>query len=135
MYLFTSEAVSPGHPDKCADIVADSYVRVVNEMPSRKILVTGKCRWTSLQNRTTKIEEKQMLLDVIEVEPKDDFLLLLKFENGEQKEFDCKPLFDKKPFQKLQDKSFFNRAKVMFGTVGWPDEIDIAPETLYIDSK
>lgn len=26
MYLFTSEAVSAGHPDKCADIVADSVV-------------------------------------------------------------------------------------------------------------
>lgn len=26
MYLFTSESVSPGHPDKCADIVADSVV-------------------------------------------------------------------------------------------------------------
>ncbi|MCI6579516.1 MAG: S-adenosylmethionine synthetase N-terminal domain-containing protein, partial [Campylobacter sp.] len=22
MYLFTSEVVSPGHPDKCADIIA-----------------------------------------------------------------------------------------------------------------
>jgi S-adenosylmethionine synthetase len=26
MYLFTSEAVSPGHPDKCADIVSDTIV-------------------------------------------------------------------------------------------------------------
>lgn len=26
MYLFTSEVVSPGHPDKCADIIADSVV-------------------------------------------------------------------------------------------------------------
>ncbi|MBD3790058.1 MAG: methionine adenosyltransferase [Campylobacterales bacterium] len=26
MYLFTSEAVSAGHPDKCADIIADSIV-------------------------------------------------------------------------------------------------------------
>ncbi len=26
MYLFTSESVSPGHPDKCADIIADSLV-------------------------------------------------------------------------------------------------------------
>ena len=25
-YLFTSEVVSPGHPDKCADIIADSIV-------------------------------------------------------------------------------------------------------------
>ncbi|MFA6191052.1 MAG: DUF2442 domain-containing protein [Sulfurimonas sp.] len=75
-----------------------------------------------------------MLIDVINVKPKDDFMLLLKFENGEEKEFDCKPLFDKKPFQKLQDKYFFNKAKVEFGTVVWPDEIDIAPETLYLES-
>ena len=26
MYLFTSETVSAGHPDKCADIIADSIV-------------------------------------------------------------------------------------------------------------
>jgi len=26
MYLFTSESVSPGHPDKCADIIADTIV-------------------------------------------------------------------------------------------------------------
>ena len=25
-YLFTSEVVSPGHPDKCADIIADSIL-------------------------------------------------------------------------------------------------------------
>ena len=76
-----------------------------------------------------------MLIDVIGVIPKDNFLLLLEFENGEKKEFDCKTLFDKKPFHKLQDRYFFNRAKVSFGTVAWSDEIDIAPETLYLDSK
>lgn len=26
MYLFTSEVVAPGHPDKCADIISDSIV-------------------------------------------------------------------------------------------------------------
>ena len=76
-----------------------------------------------------------MLIDVIDVKPQNDFLLLLEFENGEKKEFDCKTLFDKKPFHKLQDKYFFNRAKVSFGTVAWSDEIDIAPETLYLDSR
>lgn len=74
-----------------------------------------------------------MLIDVIDVKPKDDYLLFLEFENGEKKEFDCKTLFDKKPFQVLQDKRFFKRAKVAFGTVVWSDEIDIAPETLYIE--
>ena len=76
-----------------------------------------------------------MLIDVIDVKPQNDFLLLLEFENGEKKEFDCKTLFDKKPFHKLQDKYFFNKAKVSFGTVAWLDEIDIAPETLYLDSR
>jgi S-adenosylmethionine synthetase len=32
MYLFTSEVVSPGHPDKCADIIADAIVdRLITE--------------------------------------------------------------------------------------------------------
>jgi hypothetical protein len=75
-----------------------------------------------------------MLIDVINVKPKDNFMLLLKFENGEEKEFDCKPLFDKKPFQKLKDKYFFDKAKIEFGTVVWSDDIDIAPETLYLES-
>ncbi len=76
-----------------------------------------------------------MLIDVINVKPKNDFLLLLEFENGEIKEFDCKKLFDKKPFQTLRDKHFFQKVRVEFGTVVWSDEIDIAPETLYLESK
>ncbi|MBL0687521.1 MAG: DUF2442 domain-containing protein [Sulfurospirillum sp.] len=76
-----------------------------------------------------------MLLDIIDVKPKDNFLLFLTFENGEKKEFDCKPLFDKKVFKPLREKYFFNKAKVLYGTVVWNDEIDISPETLYIDSK
>lgn len=76
-----------------------------------------------------------MLLDIIDVKPQDNFLLLLKFENGEEKEFDCKPLFDKKVFKPLRKKHFFLKAKVSFGTVAWTNEIDISPETLYIDSK
>lgn len=76
-----------------------------------------------------------MLIDVIDVKPLDDFLLLLKFENGEEKEFDCKTLFDKKPFQVLKDIHFFKKAKNAFGTVVWSDEIDISPETLYLESR
>lgn len=76
-----------------------------------------------------------MLNDVISVKAKDDFLLYLEFENGEKREFDCKALFDKKPFQVLKDKDVFKKAKVAFGTVVWSDVLDIAPETLYLDSK
>ena len=47
MFLFTSESVSPGHPDKCADIISDSIVdRYLQEDPNAKVaaevLIAGK---------------------------------------------------------------------------------------------
>ncbi|MDR1554957.1 MAG: methionine adenosyltransferase [Campylobacteraceae bacterium] len=47
MYLFTSEVVSPGHPDKCADIIADSIVdRILQVDPNGRVasevFVAGK---------------------------------------------------------------------------------------------
>ncbi|WP_320036215.1 methionine adenosyltransferase [Campylobacterota bacterium DY0563] len=46
-YLFTSEVVSPGHPDKCADIIADSIVDrlIIEDKQSRvasEVFVAGK---------------------------------------------------------------------------------------------
>ncbi len=47
MYLFTSEAVSPGHPDKCADIIADTIVdRLLQLDPDARVatevFISGK---------------------------------------------------------------------------------------------
>lgn len=47
MYLFTSEIVSPGHPDKCADIIADSIVDThinadKNARVASEVMVAGK---------------------------------------------------------------------------------------------
>jgi S-adenosylmethionine synthetase len=47
MYLFTSEVVAPGHPDKCADIIADSIVDklIMGDARSRvasEVFVAGK---------------------------------------------------------------------------------------------
>ncbi len=47
MYLFTSEVVAPGHPDKCADIIADSIVDalIIADPQSRvasEVFVAGK---------------------------------------------------------------------------------------------
>ena len=76
-----------------------------------------------------------MLLDIIDVKSQDNFILWLKFENGEEKEFDCKSLFDKNIFKPLMEKEFFSKVKILHGTVAWSDEIDISPDTLYLDSK
>jgi len=47
MYLFTSEVVAPGHPDKCADIIADSIVDTYiefdkNSRVASEVFVAGK---------------------------------------------------------------------------------------------
>ena len=71
------------------------------------------------------------LLDVIKVNVSNNFQLKLEFENGETRLFDMKPFLKKKPFITLQKEAIFECATVRHGTVVWPGNIDIAPETLY----
>jgi S-adenosylmethionine synthetase len=73
-YLFTSEVVSPGHPDKCADIIADSIVdklligdstsRVASEVfvAGRHIVIGGEV--TSSTQMTTE-DYKQLVHDTL----------------------------------------------------------------------
>lgn len=75
------------------------------------------------------------LLDVIKVQATPDYLLYLEFENGEKRIFDMSPYMDKRPFATLKGSPLFAMASVDFGTVVWPGNIDIAPETLYDRSR
>jgi len=77
----------------------------------------------------------EALLDVVKVEAKPDYTLLLEFENGERRVFDMMPYMDKKPFATLKGSPLFAKTSVDFGTVVWPGDIDIAPETLYDRSR
>jgi hypothetical protein len=72
-----------------------------------------------------------VLLDVISVVPQADHTLLLTFENNARRIFDMAPHLDFKPYRKLQLVPLFMRARVENGTVVWPGNIDIAPETLW----
>jgi S-adenosylmethionine synthetase len=73
-YLFTSEVVSPGHPDKCADIIADSIVDklIIGDPKSRvasEVFVAGKHviiggEVTSKTNLTTE-EYKDIVHDTL----------------------------------------------------------------------
>lgn len=74
------------------------------------------------------------LFDVVKVEARPDHTLWLEFENGELRIFDMKPYLQQKPFQKLDALPLFMQARVEFGTVVWPGNLDIAPETLLFRS-
>jgi hypothetical protein len=73
-------------------------------------------------------------MDIISVTPSQDFQLLLVFANGETRRFDMGPLLAMKPWNRIATPAIFSRARVEYGTVVWPGEIDVAPETLYLDS-
>lgn len=68
------------------------------------------------------------------VVPTDDYGLKLTFTNGEVGLYDCRPLLTFGVFQELADIRYFRRATVSLGTVVWPHEQDICPDTLYEDS-
>lgn len=72
-----------------------------------------------------------MLLDVLKVTTADHRWLLLDFQNGEKRRFDMLPLLDQKPWIRIKPAAIFDRAFIENGTVAWPGNIDIAPETLY----
>jgi hypothetical protein len=71
------------------------------------------------------------LLDVVGVQAETDYSMVLTFENGEQRRFDMAPYMAQKPWSKLRDPHLFCAARVEMGTVAWPGNIDIDPETLY----
>jgi len=64
----------------------------------------------------------------------DSYQLQLVFTNGENGVYDCSGLLDFGVFNELKNKHYFKQAKVIDGTVAWPHEQDICPDTLYLDS-
>ena len=71
---------------------------------------------------------------VSKVSTSDNYQLNLVFSNGEEGVYDCSNLLDFGVFKELKNKYYFNQARVVDGTVVWPNEQDICPDTLYLDS-
>ncbi|MEK7721423.1 MAG: DUF2442 domain-containing protein [Elusimicrobiota bacterium] len=72
---------------------------------------------------------------VLSVVPGDDFRLKITFANKKKGLYNCRHLLKFGVFRELNDLNYFKQARVVAGTVGWPHEQDICPDTLYADSK
>ncbi len=69
------------------------------------------------------------------VRPLAGYKLRLRFTNGQVGVYDCAHLLDFGVFRELSDPQYFRSARVFLGTVAWPHEQDICPDTLYLDSR
>jgi hypothetical protein len=65
----------------------------------------------------------------------DEYKLRITFTNGEVGIYDSSHLLDFGVFKESRDLGYFKRARVEGGTVAWPNEQNICPDTLYEDSE
>ncbi|MVM32684.1 DUF2442 domain-containing protein [Spirosoma sp. HMF4905] len=68
------------------------------------------------------------------VRPLDDYCIELLFANQERRLFDVKPYLSIGIFQELQDTALFNGIRAFNGSIVWPNDLDLDPDTLYLDS-
>ena len=69
------------------------------------------------------------------VHPLSDYRLEVVFENGEHRMFDVKPYLQRGVFVRLQNRTIFQAARVVAGSVEWPGELDLSYDTLYLESQ
>lgn len=74
-------------------------------------------------------------MEIKSVEPIKPSILKITFSSNEIKYFDISPYWSSSFFKELQDWDYFKLVKTSGRTVVWPHEQDIAPETLYMESK
>ena len=76
-----------------------------------------------------------MYWDVTTVKPLAGYRIQVEIADGRKGIFDLKPYLDHGFFHELRDVNYFNQVGILFGAVTWPNEQDIAPETLLAEMQ
>ena len=74
-----------------------------------------------------------MYWDVKKVKPLQDYQLYVEINDGRCGTFDVNPYLEFGMFRELKNIHYFNQVYILFGAITWPNEQDIAPETLLED--
>ena len=70
----------------------------------------------------------------VSVSVAENYSLNVTFNNGEIRQFDVSPYLAYPAFEALKSRSLFAPARVAHNTVVWNEDVDIAPESLYLES-
>ncbi|MBI4699807.1 MAG: DUF2442 domain-containing protein [Deltaproteobacteria bacterium] len=71
------------------------------------------------------------------VEPTGNLELLVRFDNGIARTYDCAPLLSRPEFQLLKVPAFFRAVRVDAGGYGisWSDDMDLSEHELWTNGK
>jgi len=72
---------------------------------------------------------------IVKVSPKEDFTLVVAFDNGQEGVLDMKPYLDFGVFRRLRDLAEFQRVRVSFDTIQWDCGADLDPEFVHSHCK
>lgn len=87
-----------------------------------------------IENEIAYAGEKKPLIKVSGIRPLENHILWVRFNTGEIKIFDFKPLLTMPAFEPLKDENVWRGVYIDYGCPVWNDgDIDIAPEALYRD--
>jgi hypothetical protein len=114
-----SACVNPAWADEAGSLVAREGHEAYE---TERLQKSGAMRTTGMNPR------------VAAAFPENGHRLRLRFRNGEERIYDCTPLLDLGVFRELANDAYFRQVRVCDGTVCWPHEQDICPDTLYMDS-
>ena len=76
-----------------------------------------------------------MYLGITSVEASAEHRLILRFDNGETRVFDVRPLLTVGRFRTLVSPQEFGKVRIAFDTVEWENGLDLDPEYLYDRSE
>ena len=71
---------------------------------------------------------------VTAVTASENYMLLLQFNNGEQRRMEVRPYLAYPVFERLREPGFFALVQDDHGTVVWPGGIDFDPDSVYLES-
>ena len=77
---------------------------------------------------------RDMAPDAVTVDIPGQYVLRVRFANGELRDFDMQPLLSRKCYQALRNEILFHSARIEYGVIQWANGADIDPEWLYEDS-
>lgn len=72
---------------------------------------------------------------LLNIEVIDKLKIMLFYENNEKRLLNLEKYMVSDYFKELEDLNYLKKVKIIDNTVYWPNEQDIAPETIYLDSK